>query len=231
MALPIITTANKKIIKSGGVGYLTGGIHLAPASLSGHNVCGGSSAGCRLACLNRSGHGVYERTQKARLKKTNWFFNERENFMAQLIKDIHAVKRKAAREGLEPAIRLNLTSDIQWENIIYQGKTIFQHFPEVSFYDYTKIIKRVLPDSKAHGIKNYHLTFSRSESNQSFTELAMAAGANVAVVFEKLPKKYLGRRVIDGTKDDARFLDPKKVVVGLIALGKAKKDTSGFVVR
>jgi hypothetical protein len=39
----------------------------------------------------------------------------------------------------------------------------------------------------------------------------------------------LGREVINGDKHDLRHLDPKKVIVGLIAKGKAKKDFNGFV--
>jgi hypothetical protein len=50
------------------------------------------------------------------------------------------------------------------------------------------------------------------------------------VVFKKLPKKYLGRKVIDGDETDLRFLDPKNSIVGLIAKGKARHDQSGFVV-
>ncbi len=232
MALPILTVSNAKLLKGSKHGYLTAGIHFAPASLSGHNVCPMSSAGCRFACLNTSGHGRYQRTQKARLRKTNWFFDKREDFMARLMEDIHAIERKAKRENTIPALRLNLTSDIQWENVLYQGKTIFEHFPHIQFYDYTKIVKRVLPGSKARAIPNYHLTFSRSESNQALVELAMSAGANVAVVFssKNYPKQWHGREVVSGDDTDLRFLDKKGVVVGLYAKERAKHDKKGFVV-
>ena len=228
----ILTTRNQKIEKGAKLGFLTAGIHFAPASLSGRNVCAGSSAGCRLACLNTSGHGRYQRAQDARVRKTNWFYDEREVFMAQLVKEIEAVVRKAKRDNLLPAVRLNLTSDILWENVTYQGKTIFEHFPAVQFYDYTKIIKRVLPNSPVRQIPNYHLTFSRSESNQPFVELAVKAGVNVAVVFAgaTLPKTYLGRPVVSGDETDVRFLDPQGVIVGLTTKGRARHDKSGFVV-
>lgn len=231
-AQKILTTKNTKLLKGGALGYITAGIHFAPASLSGHNVCAGSSAGCRMACLATSGHGRYKRVQEARVIKTQRFYNERETFMAQLIKELGAIVRKAERENLIPAARLNLTSDIAWENITYQGKTIFEHFPGVQFYDYSKIIKRVLPNSKARQIPNYHLTFSRSESNQPFVELAVKAGVNVAVVFAgaKLPETYLGRPVFSGDESDVRFLDPKGCIVGLTTKGRAKHDKSGFVI-
>jgi hypothetical protein len=35
---------------------------------------------------------------------------------------------------------------------------------------------------------------------------------------------------IDGDDSDVRFIEPHAVVVALYAKGKAKKDTSGFVV-
>lgn len=230
--MPILTTSNTKIQKGAAKGYMTAGIHFAPASLSGHNVCPMASEGCKLACLNTAGMGIFPNVQAARIEKTKRFFDDRESFMADLVKEIAAFVRKARKQGVIPAIRLNLTSDIQWENIEYQGKTIFAHFPDVQFYDYTKIAKRILKESKAAQFPNYHLTFSRSESNQALVNLAMEAGANVAVVFggKELPKTYLGAPVVDGDKDDLRFLDGKGVVVGLLMKGQAKRDTSGFVV-
>lgn len=228
----ILTTNNAKILKSSGEGYMTAGIHFAPASLSGFNVCPMASKGCKLACLHTSGHGRYARVQNARIAKTQRFFQHREEFMTQLIKEIASFERKCDRNDAKCAVRLNLTSDIQWENILFGGKTLFDWFPAIQFYDYTKIVKRVLPNSKARAVENYHLTFSRSESNQSHVELAMAAGANVAVVFagKELPAKYLGRKVVSGDKNDLRFLDDAGVVVGLTTKGRAKHDKSGFVV-
>ena len=227
----LLALNNAKIEKGEKLGYLTAGLHLAPADASGFNTCPMASAGCKAACLNTSGHGRYAFVQKARIAKTLRFFNERGAFMAQLVKEIGAVVRKAARNNLTPAIRLNLTSDIQWENILHEGKTVFEHFPTVQFYDYTKIVKRVLPGSAARQFSNYHLTFSRSESNAAHVELAIAAGANVAVVFAgTLPSHYMGRPVVNADETDLRFLDGQGVICGLSTKGKAKRDTSGFVV-
>ena len=92
------------------------------------------------------------------------------------------------------------------------------------WYDYTKNPFRTTP-------KNYYLTFSRAECNDDNVQIAIERGLNVAVVFENLPKKFMGRKVINGDKTDLRFTDPKNVIVGLIPKGDAKKDTSGFVVR
>jgi hypothetical protein len=204
-----------------------------------------ASAGCKAACLNTAGRGRFDKIQAARIRKTKWFFENRETFMEQLVKDVEAAIRKADREKMIPVFRLNGTSDIRWENIevAFYGMedkyfpNIMTAFPEYQFYDYTKISnRRNIPD-------NYHLTFSMSESNLNTTIAMAREGYNIAVVFEKeLPKTFKfsnpdtgndsGRmRVIDGTETDLRFLDPKNVVVGLVAKGKAKKDTSNFVVR
>jgi hypothetical protein len=217
----LLTAGNTKTVRGEIMGYLTYILHLAPAWLSGYNVCPMASEGCALSCLNTAGRGRCTSTQEARIRKTKLFFNNREYFMANLVKDVEAGIRKAARMGMKPAFRLNGTSDIRWENIPVDGfRNIMEKFPNVQFYDYTKIPnRRNLP-------ANYHLTFSRSESNEHL----IPADMNVAVVFLTLPYTYMGRPVIDGTETDLRFLDGEGVVVGLIAKGKAKSDRSGFVV-
>lgn len=229
--MKLMTYGNSKTMKGESLGYLTAILHLAPSRLSGWNVCPNASKGCILGCLNTAGRGIYARTQAARIRKTAMLFQERDAFMALLIKDIIAVVRKAKRERMKPAIRLNGTSDLRWEtmSVTYNGqeyRNIMALFPKVQFYDYTKLAnRRNLP-------KNYKLTFSRSEANSAHVIAAIDNGMNVAVVFAKtLPAKYAGRRVIDGTAHDLRFLDPKKVIVGLVAKGKARRDVSGFVVR
>lgn len=231
MSYTLLTTKNQKIEKGAAMGWATAGIHFAPEKMSGHQVCPMASEGCKLACLNTSGHGKYPKVQEARVKKTRAFFANREDFMALLVKEIETFVRRSKKHGLKVAIRLNLTSDIQWETIKVNGQTLFEIFPEVQFYDYTKIAKRMLPGAKASKFANYHLTFSRSESNGAIAEVIAQLGENVAVVFEKLPKTYFGREVISGDETDLRFLDKKGVVIGLTTKGRAKKDTSGFVVR
>ena len=221
----LISTANTKTMKGEEYGYLTFIQHLAPSWLSGFNTCAMASEGCAFACLNTAGMGKFSNVQAARIAKTRWFFEDREAFMAQLVKEVAAAVRKAEKLGMTPAIRLNGTSDCRFETVEVAGKSnIMEVFPDVQFYDYTKLPnRRDIP-------KNYHLTFSRSESNDFLLNSAFERGMNVAVVFDKLPKTFLGRKVIDGTLTDLRFLDPKGVVVGLEAKGKAKTDRSGFVV-
>ena len=77
---------------------------------------------------------------------------------------------------------------------------------------------------------NYHLTFSRSETNDKLCEMVLEMKGNVAVVFRnQLPETWKGYEVINGDENDLRFLDKQGVVVGLIEKGMAKKDETGFV--
>ena len=164
--------------------------------------------------------------QRGRLRKTRWYHENRAAFMDQLIWDIKASIRKAQREDAVPCFRLNGTSDIPWERVKVNGKNLFELFPDVQFYDYTKLLNR-----KVAAYPNYHLTFSRAENNDRDVARAIAAGMNVAVVFAgEFPSTYLGRPVVTADNDDLRFLDPSDVVLGLSAKGRARKDKSGFVV-
>jgi hypothetical protein len=159
------------------------------------------------------------------------FHEDRENFLRQLHKEITAKVKTAAKTGDKVSFRLNLTSDVAWESVKLDGKNFMDHFPTVQFLDYTKNLKRMLNFLTGKFPKNYHLTFSRSESNDSAVDIVLGCGGNVAAVFHKaLPKTYKGKKVINGTLHDLTFKHPKNCIVGLIALGKARKDDSGFVV-
>jgi hypothetical protein len=144
-------------------------------------------------------------------------------FKQQLQKEIDALKKKAKAKGMIPAVRLNGTSDIQWENF-----GIIQDNPDIQFYDYQKIpsaLRKNLPP-------NYHLTYSYTgqEISKKFSEQWAERGVNTAVVFRGgMPKEFLGRPVINGDESDARFLDPKGVIVGLHAKGAALKGISSFI--
>ena len=222
--------ADTKTSKGTKFGYLTGILYLAPAKISGRNFCPNASKGCAEACLYSAGRGKFSNVQKARIKKSRYFIEYREEFMLNLINSIQKLARKARRENLIPVVRLNGTSDIAVENIkIGTFKNIFEIFPQIQFYDYTKSYKRMINLN----IDNYHLTFSRSESNDSEVRVLnhYCDDKNIAVVFDKLPAKYMGRTVINGDESDLRFKDADGVIVGLLAKGDAKKDYSNFVVR
>lgn len=233
--MKLLSTANPKIQKGAKLGYLSFILHLAPATLSGKETCPKRTAGCTDACLNTAGRGgMFKRgentnvIQKARVRKTQLFFSDRDTFMEYLEQDINLGIKQARRLGLTPVFRLNGTSDLSWEKykLRCSDMNVFEMFDDIQFYDYTKVLGR-----KVSQYKNYHLTFSAAENNQQDTVNAIIQGMNVAMVFDKLPKEYMGRPVFDADETDLRFLDPKGVICGLKAKGRAKKDTTGFVRR
>jgi hypothetical protein len=220
--MKLLTTKNHKIVKGEKLGYLTGILHLAPGSISGYEVCPKRSSGCTHSCLFMSGMGVFSTVQAARIKKTKEFFENRTVFLEQLKKDIEALKKKADKLQMKTAVRLNGTSDIEWTRF-----GIMEEFPDIQFYDYTKVPNRL---TKANP-SNYYLTFSLSENNLTESMAMLKLGWNVAAVFRNdIPSEWNGYQVINGDESDVRFLDPQGVVVGLKAKGKAKKDKTGFVI-
>jgi len=240
--------ANAKTVKGQKQGYMTAVLYLAPYSTSGVNLCPmADQAGCAAGCLNTAGRGGIAKDkavfatdggdlpdnaiQRARIARSDLFNKDRDAFMRQLIAEIQAFIRKAERKGLVPVVRLNGTSDILWETIAIDGKTIFDVFPAVQFYDYTKVFKRVMRPLP----ENYHLSVSYSEASQKYAlsaaTVTQRSDINLVVVFrDKLPETYLGRPVRNGDESDLRFLDDTGVIVGLKAKGRAKHDTSGFVI-
>jgi hypothetical protein len=228
-------SSDAKTVKGETLGFLTGILYLAPATTTKWNTCSMAKiAQCDKACLNTAGRGAFSSVQQARVNKTVWFFEERDSFMQQLVVDVKRLIAKAHKQGLQPLVRLNGTSDIRWETVglTVDGvayNNIFDVFPAVRFYDYTKDANR--KDLPA----NYDLTFSYSgvQGFQPFVEIAIAKGMRMAVVFRKeqdIPNTFKGISVVSGDKSDVRHLDDDGVIVGLYAKGKAKLDTTGFVV-
>jgi hypothetical protein len=170
--------------------------------------------------------------QTARIGRTKLWAHSPEVFWPQLVSELRKHVSKAARMGLKPACRLNGTSDIAWEDTLVPGHdtNIFGLFPEIRFYDYTKITARMSKPLPS----NYSLTFSRAETLKSKidTMQVLQSGGNVSAVFGKvLPAEWNGYRVVDGVSHDLRFLDDSNVIVGLVAKGKARQDkASGFVI-
>jgi hypothetical protein len=233
--------SNPKTAKGHYLPYEAAILHLSPADRSGvMNTCPYASPGCKAACLNTAGHGGIggddNPVQRARARKTQWFHEDRKGFMAQLVKEIEALQRKAEKKGLQAVVRLNGTSDIGWTRIscLRQGityKSLMHAFPRVIFYDYSKVPTR----AASIDTPNYFVTFSLSETNDTHAIAALGAGLNVAVVLnlkdsEPMPTMWGGYPVIDGTLHDFRFLDEKGGnIVGLRPKGRAKHDGTGFV--
>jgi hypothetical protein len=205
-------------------------LYLAPSNLSGTNVCPYASPGCILGCLNTSGMGVFSNVQLARINKTLIFKENRPKFYIKLANELLKIHDKAIKQNIDIAIRLNGTSDIDHLNelIRHTGIDFLDIFySNLKFYDYTKnpnIAKKYIGT-------NYKITFSRSEINDLQVDEVLQMGGNVAVVFKnELPLTYKGYNLINGDESDLRYYDPKNVIVGLKAKGKAKKDVSGFVI-
>lgn len=217
----LLTTNNAKTIKGEKFGWKTYIMYMSPFTQNSQNknVCPMATKGCSEACLYTSGHGAMANVQKGRTNRTELFLKNRALFLKMLYSEIAQISVKHEIEGGKFVIRLNGTSDISWEKfIIKDGKNIFQLFPNVQFYDYTKNylrFKNELP-------KNYRLIFSRSETNEAIAMELLKKGINVAVVFDSIPKLYNGFKVINGDESDLRHKDPKGVIIGL----KYKKITT-----
>lgn len=242
----LLSTNNAKTIKGKKMGYTTYIMYLAPYNQNSKeiNLCSHASPGCIKACLFGSGAARYDAVQEGKINKTEYFIRDRKNFFNQLYNEIEKIVIKhdkikgtkvLNRKGNDVlrykkfAIRLNGTSDFRFEKFkIKEGKNIFELFPNVQFYDYTKNPYRY----NANLPSNLHLTFSRSEINDKECFELLDKGHNVAMVFDvkknnELPKTYKGYKVIDGDLTDLRFLDEQNVIVGLRYKLMAGKGTKG----
>ena len=240
----LLTRSSAKTVKGEKYGWETNILYLAPhkQNILGKNLCPHATVGCAAACLYTSGRGKFNSVQKARMNKTTLFLKDKDWFLNKLVSEIHKIGTMdiiGSFRDFKQCIRLNGTSDIPWENLKIQGDNIFNIYEHLQFYDYTKDPNRVLKNK----LKNYHLTFSRSENNEDDCIKVLEAGHNVAMVFNKdfykrnlqdggtafYTMKGKQYKVIDGDQSDLRFLDPQGVIVGLKAKGDAFKDKSGFV--
>ena len=236
-----------KAIKARGFGYLNAINYMAPASTGGAgNLCPHASAGCLALCLGwHSGQaGMVAKGQeetalnsvrRSRIAKAQMFMRDRKAFLAEMVAGIARAKVTAQNKGLDLCVRLNGATDIAWEGVRFANDVnVFEAFPNIQFVDYTKNVRRALAHAAGKLPKNYHLTFSRSETNEADCLEVLKAGGNVAVVFAgEMPSTYLGAPAVSGDDHDLRHLDPKGgFIIGLSPKGnRAKRDASGFVVR
>ena len=218
----LLSYQNAKASKSIKYGYLNFILYLAPHTLSGWNVCAGSSPECREDCLYGSGFGRFESVQKSRIAKTKRYFVDREKFLSDLRKDIIRGIKYSKELDLLACFRLDGTSDL------FVAKHFVDLYNDAIFYDYTKVYNRF---NKIVDLKNYDLTYSYSGRNKSNCLKALANGNNVAVAFKNcLPETLWNYPVVDGDKHDLRFLDPRGVVVGLVPKGTVNLETSKFFI-
>jgi hypothetical protein len=240
----LLSTENSKTIKGEKFSYTTYIMYMSPFTQNskGINLCSHASKGCAAACLFSSGAARFDKVQAGKVNKTEYFLADRVKFLNQLVDELTKIEAKhdailgdltLKRNGdvlryKKFAVRLNGTADIRFEKFkIKDGKNIFELFPEIQFYDYTKNYLRY----NAGLPKNLHLTFSRSETNDEKSMAMLKNGHNVAMVFgvrneSDLPKTYMGYEVVNGDESDLRFLDKDNVIVGLkykLMTGKGTK--------
>jgi hypothetical protein len=236
--------SNAKLSKNG-KRFLTLGLSLAPQKQSGiGNVCSHASGGCIFLCLNTSGRTVgqsaaTDRIIRARIARARLYFQDRPLFLSMLRRELSLACERAKRKKIKVIARLNVLSDIDWARV---HRDIIEDFPQVTFYGYTKVPSAMERFVSGQYPSNYHLTFSRSESNEETALGFLQRGANVTVVFntkysqsgkQPLPTSWRGFPVVDGDLTDLRFLDPRGVIVGLRAKGLARRlenQANGFVV-
>jgi len=226
----LLGSSTYKMEKSQKYKYLSEILHLAPANIGGVNICPNASPECIKLCLNTSGRGQMNTVQKSRLNKKFYFLADRLKFLNHLDREIKLSYARASRKGFKYTVRLNGTSDLPFERYkLENGLNLMDNNPQVQFIDYTKVTNRL--DKKNKIPKNYSLTYSQAENNLKDVKQVLKTKYNIATVFrKKLPKKWLGRKVINGDISDLRHLeDGKKIIVGLIAKGKAIKNFNGFV--
>lgn len=206
------------------------GLSLSPANLSGYNTCAHSTRGCRAACLNTAGKGMFNATQTRRIVKTRFLYENPHAFATLLL---HEIEHLHSKHGKDLRVRLNVLSDLRWEEILPQ---VFEVAPRARFYDYTKDIERLFIGTP----RNYTLAFSASErTDEDHVRAMVNLGFDVSVVFNTrpntpLPRTYAGMHVTDADKTDAWMLmrprtDKRGRVGGLRAKGRALRDSSGFV--
>lgn len=216
-------TDNTKLAKSRESPYQVIGLFLSPHrdNSLGVNLCPFASASCVAACLNTAGlAGVFPVVREGRQRKTEMYLADRLGFIEKLKAEIIVYQRRAIKNGRKLVVRLNGTSDIN-----YSRSGIFEAFPTVQFYDYTKSPQRMSKYLRRNHPSNYHLTFSYSGENLTESENVLKAGGNVAVVFDSasFPSSFLGYPVKTGEETDLRFLDGIGQVIALKAKGKAKQ--------
>lgn len=244
----MLLTSNAKLAKSFGpaAAYYIRGLTLAPHKLSGHCVCPGSSVGCRASCnLWFAGQRTSPQARNAAVRDTRWLFRDPDTFKEELHREIQRVRASSKRKKLIPLIRLNVASDLDWTPIIAA-------WPDVQFYDYTKVRSRFKSYLAGDLPGNYSLTFSQHEKHdEAMIGGFLRDGGNVAQVFNVLynPQwKKFGELpetvtidgdefpVIDGDKHDVRLpeIDGSGVVVGLRLKGtnaaKSRARATGFAV-
>ena len=233
----LVTTNCYKTLKGESKGYLTGIMFLSPANESSKSTCSHSTPECESTCIISTGRLQYHMAREARLRRTELFHSNPDEFLECLDAELAALQRRAKKLDMTPAFRPNGTSDLAWE-------TYAPHLMEkynFNWYDYTKNPTRMKRYLHGKLPPNYHLLFSLSEgkANRRHAQDFLEQKGNVAVVFHPyIPERWRPTKwdtdypVYEGDIDDLRWKDNPGSIVGLKAKGKKARDIArdqGFV--
>ena len=206
-------------------------LYMAPYTQNsfGKNLCPKATEGCANSCLFSAGRGAFNSVKNSRIAKADYFISDKFNFLNQLADEITKEYKKAQKNNYKVAFRLNGTTDIDFIKLLRTnvGLDVETLKENAIFYDYTKVLGYI---KNNYSKENVFYTFSRSGENDGEIKEALKLGANVSIVFNETPKTWEGFDIIDGDKADDLMINLRGQLIGLRAKGKAKKDTSNFVV-
>lgn len=232
----LITKDSHKINKNQKQGFLTGVMYLSPANESEHQMCFDFTKGCEKLCLGcTSGRMQGDQAKNARVTRTNLLHEDKDAFLEQMDRELASLVKRAEKHNFKPSFRPNGCSDWPWEK---DARHLMEKY-SFPWYDYTKSFTRMMRYLDGKMPENYHLLFSRSETNLNIKQCSrvLKRGGNVAVVFwPEIPHtvEFDGKdyKVDDGDVDDLRWLDNPGTVIGLKAKGwEARNDETGMVYR
>ena len=161
---------------------------------------------CIKTCLAFKGLAkVYPSVIKSRKAKSEYFVNDTDTFIKQLIREIKNQEKRALKKNKKAVVRLNGFTDIDYEKF-----GIFKLFPNVQFYDYSADYERVLNNNNP----NLHYTFSYKGNNLKECIELLKNDVSIAVI--DIPENQFFNDYdvehIDGDKHDFRFKHGKAVV-------------------
>lgn len=176
-----LLSANSKLRKAPGKAgrYRAIGLAMAPANYSGRELCVWRTDGCTLACNGFwSGMNVTISTRLALIGRALLWNNFRSLFVEKLFRELSNFDKLCARNGVLPAVRLNVSTDIVWERLLPE---LFTEFPTLNLYDYTK----ALPKHRPTLPRNYTLCHSFNERTTSADVRDIVdSGRNVVIAFD-----------------------------------------------
>ncbi len=223
-----LLTANRKLESASEYGWLATGLSLLPGRKSGVEMCPDRGA-CFATCLDTSGHGMMPNVVKARMERAKFYVEHPEAFITLLDLEVEKHVEAAAAKDLRPAVRLNVLSDLPWEEIVPE---LFKLHPEVQFYDYTKSRQRARDSLKGWWPSNYNLTYSWNErSTGAFGSRLLRDGGRIAYVMREdtvAPAWMRRAGFVDGDEHDLIFLHPPGSIQALKPKGKLRSMRTAF---